>query len=102
VLLALVVIAGIVSLWTIVPLVVLTISTMGLVGPAGSARYMSHFSQLAGSASSVYTTLMFSLGGACGWLAGAFFNSSLVPVVGVMLAATCLANLIASTIPKRT
>ena len=51
------------SLWTVVPFIVLMMSSLGLVGPAGSARYMGFFTQLAGSASSVYTTMMFSFGG---------------------------------------
>ena len=99
--LALAVIMGFASIWVTVPLIVVTVSTLGLVGPSGSARYMAFFTQLAGSASSVYTTLMFSLGGLFGWLAGVFFDGSLLPVVGVMLTATCLANLIAVTIPTR-
>ena len=75
-------------------------SVYRLPGPAGSARYMSFFTQLAGSASSVYTTLMFSLGGLFGWLAGVFFDGTLLPVVAVMLTATCLANFISLTIPR--
>lgn len=100
-LLGLAVVTGLATIWVIVPLIVVTVSTLGLVGPAGSARYMGFFSQLAGSASSVYTTLMFSLGGLFGWLAGVFFDGTLAPVIAVMLTATCLANLISVTIPKR-
>lgn len=89
----------IVSLWTVVPSIVLMMSVLGLVAPAGSARYMSFFSQLAGSASSVNTTLMFSLGGLLGGLTGVLYDGTLVPMVAVMTGATLLANVIASTIP---
>ena len=85
--LVLVVATGKESLWTIVPLIVVMMSTLGLVGPAGSARYMGFFHKLAGSASSVYTTLMFLLGGVLGALTGAFYDGTLLPIVGIMLAA---------------
>jgi MFS transporter, DHA1 family, multidrug resistance protein len=85
-------------LWTVVPLIVVMISTLGLVGPAGSARYMGYFAELAGSASSVYTTLMFALGGIFGALVGVFYTGTLLPMLGVMAAASLLANLIALTI----
>jgi DHA1 family bicyclomycin/chloramphenicol resistance-like MFS transporter len=92
---------GAVSLWTIVPLIVLMMSTLGLVGPAGSARYMGFFQQLAGSASSVYTTMMFAFGGVLGAAAGVFYDGSLLPVVAVMLASSLAANAIAVTLPLR-
>ena len=90
------------SLWTVVPLIVLAMSTLGLVGPSGSSRYMSFFHDLAGSASSVYTTMMFSLGGLLGALTGVFYNGSLKPMVAVMVASSIIANLILSAIPRET
>ena len=51
-----VVASGNAALATVVPFIVLAVSTLGLVGPAGSSRYMGFFGELAGSASSVYTT----------------------------------------------
>jgi DHA1 family bicyclomycin/chloramphenicol resistance-like MFS transporter len=90
--------SGATHLWTVVPLIVVMISTLGLVGPAGSARYMGYFAELAGSASSVYTTLMFALGGIFGALVGVFYTGTLLPMLGVMAAASLLANLIALTI----
>jgi hypothetical protein len=62
---------------------------------------MSFFSELAGSASSVYTTLMFLLGGILGALVGAFYDGTLLPMIGVMAAASTAANLIAVTMPSR-
>jgi DHA1 family bicyclomycin/chloramphenicol resistance-like MFS transporter len=97
----LVVLSGHATLWTVVPCIVLTVSTLGLIGPAGSARYMSFFTQLAGSASSVYSTMMFSFGGVLGALTGVIADGSLVPIVAVMAAATLTANAIGLTLPAR-
>jgi DHA1 family bicyclomycin/chloramphenicol resistance-like MFS transporter len=100
-LLLVIVVSGVATLWNVVPLILLMMSTLGLVAPAGSARYMSFFSELAGSASSVYTTLMFLLGGILGALVGAFYDGTLLPMIGVMAAASTAANLIAVTMPSR-
>jgi MFS transporter, DHA1 family, multidrug resistance protein len=96
---ALVVLSGHATLWTVVPFIILMVSTLGLIGPAGSARYMGFFSQLAGSASSVYSTMMFSFGGVLGALTGVLADGTLVPIVLVMAAATVVANLIGLTLP---
>ncbi|HEX7080168.1 MAG TPA: multidrug effflux MFS transporter [Gammaproteobacteria bacterium] len=101
-LLVLVLVLGAASLATVVPLIVVAMSTLGLVGPAGSARYMGFFEQLAGSASSVYTTMMFSFGGLLGALTGVFYDGTPLPVIAVMLAATAAANLIATSLPAQT
>jgi DHA1 family bicyclomycin/chloramphenicol resistance-like MFS transporter len=97
--LAVVVLSGHASVWTVVPFIILTVSTLGLIGPAGSARYMGFFSQLAGSASSVYSTMMFSFGGILGALTGVLADGTLVPIVLVMASATAIANLIGLTLP---
>lgn len=86
----------------VVALVVVTMSTLGLVGPAGSARYMGFFEKLAGSASSVYTTMMFSFGGLLGALTTYLNDGTLLPMIGVMLAASIVSNVIVSTIPVGT
>jgi DHA1 family bicyclomycin/chloramphenicol resistance-like MFS transporter len=99
--LVLVVVTGHASLWTVVPFIVVMMATLGLVGPSGSARYMGFFQQLAGSASSVYTTMMFLLGGLLGALTGVFYDGSLLPVVGMMALASIAANAIAWTLPSR-
>jgi len=93
-----VVLLGMISLWTIVPLMVLTIATLGLIAPAGAATYMSHFKKLSGSAASAYTTLMFAFGGLFGALTGAFYDGSLLPLVVTMAIASIAANLIGATI----
>jgi DHA1 family bicyclomycin/chloramphenicol resistance-like MFS transporter len=95
-----IVLAGMDSLLTVVPCLVLAISTLGIVSPAGSARYMSFFHQLAGSASSVYTTLLFGGGAVMGAVSSVLFDGSLLPMVGVMAAASVAANLIAWGLPS--
>jgi len=96
----LVVLAGGPGLGTVVTLIVFTVSTVGLVGPSGSTRYMGFFRELAGSASSVYTTMMFLLGGVCGLLSSALNDGSLVPIAGMMLAASLTANAVSWRLPR--
>jgi MFS transporter, DHA1 family, multidrug resistance protein len=98
--LLLIVVAGLDSLWTVVPGIMLVVSTLGIVGPAGSARYMGFFHKLSGSASSTYTTMMFSGGAALGALTGVLFDGTLLPVVVVMTAASLAANAVARSIPR--
>jgi DHA1 family bicyclomycin/chloramphenicol resistance-like MFS transporter len=96
-----VVAAGSASIATVVPLIILAVSTLGLIGPAGSSRYMGFFRELAGSASSVYTTLMFLLGGTLGWLSGVLNDGSLLPIAAMMLGASLTANVISFSLPRR-
>jgi DHA1 family bicyclomycin/chloramphenicol resistance-like MFS transporter len=96
-----VVAAGQAALSTVVPFIVLAVSTLGLVGPAGSSRYMGFFGELAGSASSVYTTMMFLLGGTFGWLSGVLNDGTLLPIAAMMLAASLTANAISLGLPRR-
>jgi MFS transporter, DHA1 family, multidrug resistance protein len=96
-----VVASGNAALATVVPFIVLAVSTLGLVGPAGSSRYMGFFRELAGSASSVYTTMMFLLGGTFGWLSGVLNDGTLLPIAAMMLAASLTANAISLRLPRR-
>ena len=96
-----VVATGHAALSTVVPCIVLAVATLGLVGPAGSSRYMGFFRELAGSASSVYTTLMFLLGGTFGWLSGVLNDGTLLPVAAMMLGASLTANAISLGLPRR-
>jgi DHA1 family bicyclomycin/chloramphenicol resistance-like MFS transporter len=96
-----VVASGHATLLTVVPCIVLTVATLGLVGPAGSSRYMGFFRELAGSASSVYTTMMFFLGGTFGWLSGVLNDGTLLPVAAMMLGASLTANAISMGLPRR-
>jgi DHA1 family bicyclomycin/chloramphenicol resistance-like MFS transporter len=86
---------------TVVPLIVLAVATLGLIGPSGSSRYMSYFRELAGSASSVYTTMMFSLGGTFGWLSAALNDGTLLPLAASMLCATLTANVLSLGLSRR-
>jgi DHA1 family bicyclomycin/chloramphenicol resistance-like MFS transporter len=96
-----VVASGHAALASVVPFIVLTVSTLGLIGPAGSSRYMGFFRELAGSASSVYTTMMFFLGGTFGWLSGVLNDGTLMPIAVMMLAASLTANAISWWLPRQ-
>jgi DHA1 family bicyclomycin/chloramphenicol resistance-like MFS transporter len=96
-----VVASGHAALPIVVPFIVLAVSTLGLIGPSGSSRYMGFFRELAGSASSVYTTMMFFLGGTFGWLSGVLNDGTLVPIAAMMLAASLTANAISWGLPRR-
>jgi DHA1 family bicyclomycin/chloramphenicol resistance-like MFS transporter len=96
-----VVLSGHAALLTVVPFIVLAVATLGVVGPAGSSRYMGFFGELAGSASSVYTTMMFLLGGTLGWLSGLLNDGTLQPIAAMMLAASLTANAISWGLPRR-
>jgi hypothetical protein len=62
---------------------------------------MGFFRELAGSASSVYTTTMFLLGGTAGWLSSVLNDGSLVPIVAMMLGASLMANAISWSLPRQ-
>ena len=98
-----VVLAGTPSIWFVVGMVALIVASFGITGPAGSSQYMSHFDQLAGSASSLYTTLMFAMGAIFGAVSGYFFDGTLVPMAVTMAVCAVLANLVSIGIrkPKR-
>jgi DHA1 family bicyclomycin/chloramphenicol resistance-like MFS transporter len=91
------VLAGAPSIWFVVVPVALIVSCFGLVGPSGSSQYMSHFDRLAGSASSLYTTLLFSSGAIFGAISGRFFDNTLLPMAVTMFVASVLANACAFT-----
>ena len=67
-------------------------SCFGLIGPSGTSLYMSHFGSLAGSASSLYTTLLFSSGAVFGAVSGIYFDNTLRPMVITMFVASLIAN----------
>jgi len=87
-----VVLAGAHSIWHVVVPVAIIVSAFGLTGPAGSSQFIRNYDRLAGSASSLYTTLLFSTGALFGAVSGVFFDGSLRPMVFTMLVATVLAN----------
>lgn len=89
------------SIWLVVGPVAVMTACFGLMGPAGSAQYMSHFDRLAGSASSLYTTLMFSLGAIFGLVSGYFFDGTLKPMVTTMLCSSLAANAVATALAAR-
>lgn len=92
-------VAGLASIWVFVPLMVITMATLGFVGPSGSARYMGFFRELAGSASSVHTTLSFALGGVLGAVTSELNDGTLLPMVVVMALASIGANFVTWSVP---
>jgi DHA1 family bicyclomycin/chloramphenicol resistance-like MFS transporter len=99
--LLIVVLSGPSSIWLVVAIIAVMVATFGLTGPAGSAQYMSHFHELAGSASSLYTTSMFAMGAIFGAASGVFFDGTLVPMVVTMTIASVVANLVSLGVRPR-
>jgi MFS transporter, DHA1 family, multidrug resistance protein len=99
--LLLVVLLGPHSIWLVVAAVAVMVASFGVTGPAGSSQYLRHFDKLAGSASSLYTTMMFVLGALFGAASGRFFDGTLVPMVVTMLTASIAANLVSLGIGAR-
>ena len=89
-----------VNLWVSVILFALTQASMGLVYPNGVAVYISHYENLAGSATSINLLFLYGAGSILGTIPAFFFDGSLIPVVGVMLCSSLACVLIASFIPE--
>jgi DHA1 family bicyclomycin/chloramphenicol resistance-like MFS transporter len=87
-----VVLAGAHSIWHVVVPVAIIVAAFGLTGPAGSSQFIRNYDRLAGSASSLYTTLLFSTGALFGAVSGVFFDETLRPMAFTMAVATVLAN----------
>lgn len=92
---------GPMGIWSIVIPVMALVASFGLSGPSGSSMYMGMFEKLAGSASSLYTTLMFSMGAVFGAMSGLFFDGTLLPMSLTMLCATSCAMLLGLVIRSR-
>jgi len=86
------VLAGAHSIWELVVPIAMILAAFGLTGPAGSSQFIRNYDRLAGSASSLYTTLLFSTGALFGAVSGVFFDGTLRPMAFTMLVATVLAN----------
>jgi DHA1 family bicyclomycin/chloramphenicol resistance-like MFS transporter len=86
------VLAGARSIWEVVVPVAMILAAFGLTGPAGSSQFIRNYDRLAGSASSLYTTLLFSTGALFGAVSDVFFDGSLRPMAFTMLVATIAAN----------
>ena len=87
-----VVLAGARSVWYVVAPIALIVAAFGLTGPSGSSQFIRNYDRLAGSASSLYTTLLFSTGAAFGAVSGVFFDGTLRPMAFTMFVASVAAN----------
>lgn len=83
----------------VVPLIVIAVGSIGLISPCASAIFISFFSKRAGSASAMMSFSIFTSGSILGLVSGALFNNSLIPVFGIMLVSSILANILAHVIP---
>ena len=92
VLLTAVVLAGAGSIWYVVVPVSMIVAAFGLTGPSGSSQFIRNYDRLAGSASSLYTTMLFSTGAAFGAVSGVFFDGTLRPMAFTMFVASVAAN----------
>jgi DHA1 family bicyclomycin/chloramphenicol resistance-like MFS transporter len=99
--LAITVALGAHSIWIVVISVAVIVGSFGLAGPAGSSLYIRHFGTFAGSASSLYTTLMFSMASVFGAVSGFFFDGTLRPMAFTMFVASVAANACAFLIGTR-
>jgi DHA1 family bicyclomycin/chloramphenicol resistance-like MFS transporter len=95
------VLLGAQSIWFVVLPITIIVASFGFTGPSGSSRYMSHFDKLAGSASSVYTTLMFGSGAIFGALSGVFFDGSLRPMAITMFCCSAAACTLLVVLSRR-
>lgn len=89
-----------VEFWIAIILFAMGQASMGLCYPNGVAVYISHYEHLAGSATSVNLLFLYGAGSILGTIPAFFFDGSLIPVVGVMLASSTACVLIASLIPE--
>jgi DHA1 family bicyclomycin/chloramphenicol resistance-like MFS transporter len=87
-----VVLAGPHSIWYVVAPIAMIVAAFGLTGPSGSSQFIRNYDRLAGSASSLYTTLLFSTGAAFGAVSGLFFDGTLRPMAFTMFVASVAAN----------
>ncbi|MBB3183056.1 DHA1 family bicyclomycin/chloramphenicol resistance-like MFS transporter [Halomonas fontilapidosi] len=91
--LALMVITGLASLATMVPLIMLFAGTIGLIAPNAITSLLDRFHHMSATAAALQGSLQFSSGALAGVLVGAFEVDSAWPMVGTMLGASLLANL---------
>lgn len=88
------------QLWVAAILFALPQASMGLCYPNGVAVFISHYENLAGSATSINLLFVYGVGSILGTLPGFFFTGSLIPVIVVMLGSSLVCILIASFIPE--
>lgn len=81
------------TFWPTTILFFFAISAGALITPTAGGLYLSHFDSLAGSASSLSTTVMFSCGAMVGAIASTITNGSLLGIFCTLLLSALLARL---------
>ncbi|MDN3520512.1 Bcr/CflA family multidrug efflux MFS transporter [Halomonas ramblicola] len=91
--LGLMVVTGLESLATMVPLIMAFAGTIGLIAPNAITSLLDRFHHMSATAAALQGSVQFSCGALAGVLVGAFEVDSAWPMVGTMLGASLLANL---------
>lgn len=91
--LVLVLVSGLETLWSVVPLIMVFAGTIGLVAPNAISSLLDHFHHMSATAAALQGSIQFSCGALAGVLVGAFEVDSAWPMVGTMLGAALLGNL---------
>ncbi|MEQ5802571.1 Bcr/CflA family multidrug efflux MFS transporter [Halomonas sp. H10-9-1] len=95
------VVSGLESLYTMVPMIMLFAGTIGLVAPNAITSLLDRFPHMSATAAALQGSIQFSCGALAGVMVGAFEIDSAWPMVGTMLGATLLANLAIRVLPGR-
>lgn len=98
----LLVLTGLLTLWTVIPLIMVVCGMMALVMPNGIASFLSLFERDSGAATGLNGALQFLLAGAVGTLLGATHNGTPLPMAILMLAASGLALLLFLLLTRET
>ncbi|MCK0152526.1 multidrug effflux MFS transporter [Alcanivorax sp. S6407] len=88
VLLLVLTLAGLLSLWVVIPLIMLVCGMMALVIPNGIASFLSLFERDSGAATGLNGTLQFLLAGIVGTTLGNLHDGTPLPMVGLMVLAS--------------
>ncbi|WP_372614327.1 Bcr/CflA family multidrug efflux MFS transporter [Halomonas sp.] len=91
--LVLMVVTGLESLWTVVPLVMLFAGMIGLIAPNAISSLLEHFQHMSATAAALQGSIQFSSASLAGVVVGAFEIDSAWPMVMTMLGTSLVGNL---------
>lgn len=91
--LGLMLVTGLESLATMVPLIMVFAGTIGLIAPNAITSLLDRFHHMSATAAALQGSVQFSCGALAGVLVGAFEVDSAWPMVGTMLGTSLAANL---------
>lgn len=82
------------TFWPTVSLILIMISAGAVIAPTASGLYLSQYNELAGSASSLSTTVMFTCGALLGAIASTVTNGTLLGIFATMLTSALAARIV--------